>query len=60
MVGKADSGANHCSECGLCEKHCPQNIAIRQELKNAHRELDNQVMRLGMNVVSKISGMRRD
>lgn len=60
MVGKANSGANHCSECGLCEKHCPQNIAIRQELKNAHRELNNQFMRLGMNVVSKVSGMRRD
>jgi predicted aldo/keto reductase-like oxidoreductase len=28
-----------CTECGACEKKCPQNIKIRQQLKQALSEL---------------------
>lgn len=31
--------ADTCNECGACEKKCPQNIAIRKQLKDAHRAL---------------------
>jgi ferredoxin len=37
---KNSSAASNCIECGKCELHCPQHIAIRKELKNAKRELE--------------------
>lgn len=29
--------ADACTECGACEERCPQHIAIRAQLKEAHR-----------------------
>ena len=31
-------GANNCVKCGLCEKQCPQHIAIREKLAEIHKE----------------------
>ena len=31
--------ADECTECGECEKKCPQNIPIRNQLKEAHAAL---------------------
>ncbi len=33
--------ADSCNECGTCEAKCPQNIAIRKQLKEAHAALTN-------------------
>lgn len=34
------SNASRCKECGKCESHCPQKIAIRKELKTVSREME--------------------
>ena len=34
------TAASNCIGCGKCETHCPQHIAIREELKNAGKELE--------------------
>ena len=39
MFNKTRRDASQCIECGKCEMHCPQKIKIRQELKQAHKEL---------------------
>ena len=37
---KNPTSASQCVGCGKCEMHCPQGIRIRDELKNAQRELE--------------------
>lgn len=60
LMGAANSGADQCVQCGKCEEHCPQQIHIREELKNAHKELDSRVMRFGLNIAGRFVGFRRD
>lgn len=43
---KNSTAASNCIGCGKCEKHCPQNIEIRKELKNARDELEGPVYKV--------------
>ncbi len=37
------TGAGQCVGCGKCEAHCPQGIAIREELRHVRREFEGPV-----------------
>lgn len=41
IVRTPGHNASKCIRCGLCEKHCPQNIAIRKELDNTASSLES-------------------
>jgi len=45
------TGAGNCIGCGLCEKHCPQAIPIREKLQEAKQTLETPLYRLGSKVI---------
>jgi len=51
---KTQTCASNCVGCGKCEMHCPQHIAIRQELKNAKKELEGPLYRIIAFLVRKL------
>ena len=53
---KQSTAASNCVQCGKCERHCPQHIAIREELKKARKTLEGpvyKVARSGIRLVMK-------
>lgn len=51
---KNSTAASNCIECGKCEKHCPQHIEIRKELKNARNELEGPLYRVVQRVAKAL------
>ena len=49
---KTSTAASNCIGCGKCEKHCPQGLPIRTHLKDAQRELEIPVYKLGRKLVT--------
>ncbi len=51
---KNSTSASNCVNCGKCEKHCPQGIEIRKELKNVQKEFENPFYKIAKKVFSKL------
>lgn len=49
---KNSTAASNCIGCGKCEQHCPQGIPIREHLKDAQKELEIPVYKLGRKVIT--------
>jgi predicted aldo/keto reductase-like oxidoreductase len=45
------SSASLCRQCGACEKHCPQSISIRAELKNVKKRFENPIVKLASKMI---------
>ncbi len=53
LLRKDSSPATACIGCGKCEKHCPQEIPIREMLKKADKDLRPWYVRPIMNIGKK-------
>ena len=50
---KNGTAVSNCIGCGKCEKHCPQNIAIREELQNVRGTLETPLYRIIRSVAGR-------
>jgi len=57
MGGK--TSATICTDCGVCMKHCPQEIQIPDRLKEAHNVLHKPVLQFAANTAAKFMGSNR-
>ncbi|MBR4036460.1 MAG: aldo/keto reductase [Oscillospiraceae bacterium] len=51
---KDPSSASKCIGCGKCERHCPQSIEIRKELKNATDVLETPIYKFVVKGIEKL------
>lgn len=51
LLRKDQTSASNCVRCGKCERHCPQHIAIRDELANARKELEGPIYKIAKKVI---------
>ncbi len=48
---KDATSISNCIGCGKCEKHCPQGIQIREELKAAEKILEGPIYKIAKKIV---------
>lgn len=50
-IRQKGTSAGNCVQCGKCEKHCPQSICIREELKNAREEFEGPLYKIMTKII---------
>ncbi|MGI6265036.1 MAG: aldo/keto reductase [Acutalibacteraceae bacterium] len=50
---RESTAASQCIGCGKCERHCPQHIPIRKQLKQVSRHLEGPVYKLARWIVKR-------
>lgn len=58
LMSKQPAFASACTQCGKCERHCPQNIQIRKELKNVKKEMEGFAFKPIVSIVRKIGKVK--
>ncbi len=48
------SNASNCIGCGKCEKHCPQGIHVREELKQVRKHMENPIYKMARFIAARI------
>ena len=48
------TNASKCLKCGKCEQHCPQSIAIRKELEQVKKHMENPVYHMAKAIAMRI------
>ncbi|MDI3536968.1 MAG: uncharacterized protein PWP56_2104 [Acetobacterium sp.] len=51
---KSPAGASDCIKCGKCEKHCPQNIPIRDSLEAVKKRMEPVWFKAGTSIARRI------
>lgn len=53
-MSKSPAGASDCIKCGKCEKHCPQNIPIRDSLEAVKKRMEPFWYKAGTSIARRI------
>lgn len=56
--GGKTSHAKVCTECGMCEKKCPQSIEIRKELKKVSKEFNSSLANVAIWLLKKMKKVK--
>ncbi len=55
-IKKEKSNASLCIKCGKCEKHCPQDIPIREKLEQVVKTYETPLYHLAAWVLKRFGG----